>query len=558
MAIPLISQEYRVISLNNEIFIKDKNGSTLNTSIENLFKNLKNKDNILFRRGDVFKITISIKNRKNISIGSFGEKEKQKPKITSIKKIPFTKEQNFEIFYSKDKDINQTDESFQRLSETFNKHYSLLSTPTKQKISKDFEDVKDFVDYILRIKLPLDKFRYFDPNAIRVWIENKEILKLMLFEELRCQECKDEIRWFYEPKNNYFYLFIRGDIKDISSLKKKIKINNLNVDTITIEDSENIIIRDLIVEGGKYAIAIRGSSKTTISNSIIGRGSFTAIEIANSLNSNRSSDFNIINKCIIDSGFDFNYRFHSSRGSQDGVFLLGLANFNTVSNNLITNWGHSAINLYSPKNGKVSNNLFISNKIDGSKVPYMHGFSMDGENTSYNRFTSNMLTNLGARNQLNGVENAVYRNYFANIYNSQIKKDQGYGSGQGIWLQSYGENACKNNYITENIFINCDEAAVSIVSYENDGLKIKNTISDNFIINCGTKIFNKPYQNVVFEIFDNKGDSVKENNFVNNKIFNRNTPPKVFYHGEVLSIEEFNQKIGTNGDFIIGNENIKR
>jgi len=553
-----IAKEYKVSSLNGKIVIEEESGLLFQGDIESFFKNLKNKDNIFFRRGDAFNISVSIKNKENIFLGSFGEKSLPKPKITSISPIPFEENENFEIFYSENKKADLNDSSFKNLILEFDRHYSILSTSTKRQISKEFEEVKDFIDYILRIKLPTEKFRYFDPNALRVWLKNKEILRLMLFEELKCKECKEEIRWFFEKKEGYLYLFIRGEIKNIQELKEDLKINNLYLDTISIQNSKNIIIRDLQIEGGKYAIALRGTSKTSISDSIIGKGSFVGVEIANSIDSNASSDFNIIENCKIDSGFYFSYRFHSSRGSQDGIFLLGRANFNTISNNTISNWGHSGINLYSPQNGKVSNNYFVANKIEGSKVPYMHGFSMDGKNTSYNRFTSNIFTNLGARNQLNGVENAVYRNYFANIYNSQIKKDQGYGSGQAIWLQSYGDNACKNNYVTENIFINCDEAAVSIVSYEKDGIKTKNTISGNFIINCGTKIFNKPYQNCVFEIFDEKGGTVKENNFVNNKIFNRETEPKVFYRGEILSIEEFNKKIGTNGDFIVGNKNLKK
>ncbi len=550
--------EYRVLSLNDKIIIEDKNGSILNISLENLFKNLSNNDNVLFRRGDVFRTNISVKNKKLIFLGSFGDPAKSKPLITSISKIPFEENETFEIFYSKEKKANLNDESFKNLSDDFKKHFSILSSEIKREIADNFEDVKDFIDYVLRIKLPVEKFKYFDPNAMRVWIKKREILKLMLFEELKCTECEEEIRWFYEPKKNYLYLFIRGDIKNLSELKNEMEINNIKVDTVTIQESENITIRDLSIEGGKYALALRGASKTTVSDSVIGNGSFTGIEITNSFDSNKSSDFNVIDKCVIDSGFNFKYRFHSSRGSQDGIFLLGLASFNIISNNLISNWGHAGINLYSPENGKVSDNLFISNKIDGSKVPYMHGFSMDGKNTSGNRFTSNMFTNLGARNQLNGVENAVYRNYFANIYNSRIKKDQGYGSGQGIWLQAYGRNACRDNHITENIFINCDEAAVSIVSYENDGVKKKNTVSNNFIINCGNKIFNKPYQNTVFEIFDKRGNTVKENNFVNNKIFNREEEPKIFYHGEILSVDEFNKKIGRYGDFIIGNKDLKK
>ncbi len=555
----LTAKEYRIYTLEDKVVVQDENDQIISHNISSVFNNLNSGDSVKFKRGDIFYQKVLVKNKSDIFIGSYGDVNLSLPVITSVREIPFEENQTFEIFYSKDKEVDLNDTSFQNLSYRFMQNYSLLSTQTKQQIANNFKDVKDFVDYIVRIKLPVEKFEYFDPKAVRIWIKDDEKLRLMLFEELRCKECKDSIRWFFEDKENYLYLFIRGETGNLDKLKDELKINNINVDTLSIQNSKNITVSNLSIEGGKYAVALRGSSFVNFTDCSVGKGAFVGVEITNSLDSNASSDYNILDGCSIDSGFDFkNYRFHSSRGVQDGIFLVGKASQNKIIGCSVTNWGHSAINLFSSEEngGNISFNEFISNRIDGSKVPYMHGFTTEGITCAHNRFTSNFFTNLGARNQFGGVENAVYRNYFGNIYNSQIKKDQGYGAGQGIWIQAYA----KNNYITENIFINCDEAAISVVSYEKDSEKEKNTISGNFIINCGEKIFNKPYQNCVIEVFDKhkESSSIKDNNFVNNKIFARGYTPKIYYHDEEFTIDEFNKQIGRYGDFIIGNKQIGR
>jgi len=69
------------------------------------------------------------------------------PVITSIREIPFEENQTFEIFYSKDKEADLNDTSFQNLSYRFMQNYSLLSTQTKQQIANNFEDAKDGVTY---------------------------------------------------------------------------------------------------------------------------------------------------------------------------------------------------------------------------------------------------------------------------------------------------------------------------------------------------------------------------------------------------------------------------
>ena len=545
------SKEYKISKVDNSIVIKNEQDEVIFKKFPEIINNLNSGDKLLFERGKVFNLSLILKGKDHITIGSYGEGKKAK--ISLISPIPFDENQSFEIFYSKDKDFNKDDTSFKNLSENFHNHFMLLSSKVREEISDSFEEVKDFIDYVIRIKLPVEKFQFFDPKALRVWLDGRELLKLMLFEELKCKECKDSIRWYFEDKENYLYLFIRGSFIDFNVLKKHLRINNSKVDVLGIRDSKNITISSLEIEGGKYALAIRGSSFVNVFDSKIGKGSFVGVEITNSLDSNLSSDYNVIDSCTIDSGFRFrNYRFHSSRGSQDGIFLVGKASYNKVLNCVIKDWGHSGINLFA-KNGTVSNNEFISNRIDGADVPYMHGFTMEGEKCISNKFLSNFFMNLGARNQLGGVKNSVYRNYFANIFNSQIKKDQGYGSGQGIWLQTFA----KENYITDNIFIGCDEAAISLVSFGKDGVKEKNTISRNFIINCGKNAFNDSYKNHVIEIFDKDNTNIKNNNFIKNKIFAREYEPVIYYHGEELSVDEFNLKMGSYGDFIVGNKLIK-
>ncbi len=515
-----------------EIVVINERHEIISRSLNDFIKNLEEGDALLFKRGEYFKIPIKISEKKGITVKDYGSEKLRLPVIDPRAKIPLKNFEEIDLLALK----NSQEESVKTLETILNRNRLLLASGIRKKTAESFEAVKKSIYKTLRLKIE----KKIEKNTIRVWIDNKEILKANLIEELKCDECKEKIRWSFDHENGYLYIFI---LDPSISFKEEsfVKINPFSLDTLSIEDCENVTVKNLDIRGSKYAIGIRGSSNVLIEKCVIGKYSFSGIDIMRSLsNENRESENIIVRDSLIDSGFKKRYRYLSQRGVQDGVFIVNGAKNCLISNNKILNWGHSGVNLYAPSSAKeVKGNIVSFNLIEGKDISYMHGITVDGKNCSENEISSNVIKNISARNQLNGIRNIFKDNVIYGVKNSPVKLDQGYSCGQGIQLQAYGkENIAFENRIEKNIFRKIEAAAISVIGYENDGLKKNNLFKNNFIAESGTK--NK---NIAVEILNfSKKDSVKNNAFVLNKFKASSQEPKINYFNDIISVEEFNEK----------------
>ena len=547
---------------NESIKIIDENNVSSFTNLNELFNSINSGDRVLFKRGDKFKADIKIENKSNISLQAYGDVNKSLPIIYIRDKIAVNKN-SVEIVYPRDFGEEFTDNSWRNLSNYFESIYNSLASFTglKSKIAKSFQDVKNKVYEIARFKFPYYKYKYFDSNAIRLWMGDREILKALCFEELNCTDCEYKIRWFYEQKNNYLYLFSMDPNVELRDIVDFLYFNNPDYATVKLINSKKINIKNLDIRDGKYSIIIRAGEDINITSSIVGKGAFTGIYVTNDMNDFKKGSKNIlIDKCLIDGDFKFDYRFSSLRNSQDGIFFLNNVQDSTVSNSRFYHWGHTGINLSVSDSSElklneqeveeyfgVKRNKIIKNTFDGKDMPYMRAISFDNRGCENNLFSQNVIKNMRVRSQINGSRNIVSYNIVYNIKNSQIKMDQGYGSGQGFQFEAYGSsNISSNNIIKKNLIIKTDEAAVSISSQRGYGNIEDNNITDNIIIDCGNNIFQNPkkdYNKTAFDIIDVDNDysTIKENNFIANKVYTSYETSFVFYKGEILDIENFNK-----------------
>ena len=540
------SKNYYISKENGKISIIT-DGIPLPKPLNEIIKNSKKGDKFFFKRGDYFKTSIEIKNKENLLFSSFGNPLKPPPIIDARTKI-IIDEKSLEILYNPQIE-EWKDESWRNLLNDFKNLTRILSTKTREQIAKNFDEVRYFVSQIARFKLPLPKYGYYDPNAMRIFNDSKEILRALFFEELKCENCKNKIRWYFEKKSGYLYLFSLSPSIDLKKAVENLYINNNNLSAFSIINSKNIEIFNLDLKGGKYALLIKGSKKIKASNLTLGNYSFIGAYLTS--NENPSSDIKI-EKCKIDSNFPFDYRFYSSRGSQDGVFLIGDVNNSTVTKCDIYNWGHSGITLYAPTiKHFVSKNTISLNKISGKNTPYMHGIIVDNKNCTHNKIVENLISDISAPNQLNGIENIFSKNIIMNVKNSKIKKDQGYGSGIAIQIQAYGENAAINNLIKDNSIYNCDQCAISIYDNGRDGEKRGNKFIANTFSNCSLSPFNTKEKNIFIEISKKNKDKIIDNIFVNNLFYNKKSNPLINYKGSILDINSFNQIKGNENNKII-------
>ena len=541
-----LSKNYYISKKDGHISII-RDGISLSKPLNEVIKNSKNRDKFFFKRGDYFKTSIEIKNKNNLLFSSFGNPLKPLPVIDARTNIMIDKK-SLEILYNPQTE-EWKDRSWKNLVNDFKNLTKILSTKTREQIAKDFDEVKYFVSQIARFKLPLPKYGYYDPNAMRIFNDNKEILRALFFQELKCENCKEKIRWYFEKRSGYLYLFSLSPSIDLKRVVENLYINNDNLSAFSVINSKNIKISNLNLKGGKYALLIKGSKNIKAYNLTLGNYSF----IGAYLTSNENPSSNIkIEKCKIDSNFPFNYRFYSSRGSQDGVFLIGDVNNSTVTKCDIYNWGHSGITLYAPTiKHFVSKNIISLNKIIGKSIPYMHGIIIDNKNCTHNKIVENLISDISAPNQLNGIENIFSKNIIINVRNSQIKKDQGYGSGIAIQIQAYGDNAAINNLIKDNSIYNCDQCAISIYDNGKDGEKRGNKFIANTLSNCSLSPFNTKEKNIFIEISPKNKDKITDNIFVNNLFYNKKANPLINYKGSILDINSFNQIKGNENNKII-------
>ncbi len=533
----LFSGKYYIRHENGkEIVIIDEHHQIISNSLNKFLLSVKKGDILLFKRGEVFKEPVKIEDKEGIIIKDYGLEKSKFPIIDTRYEI---KEESFEKLPFENL---KRDKSWNFLKSEFRKNTLVLKSDLRDKIAKNFKDVQQNVYSIYRAKIDLNNI---DPNAMRVWVNGKEILKALIFEEFK--NLKDAA-WFYEREERNLYIFVFDKNFKLS----RVKINNRYLDSLSIENSKDILISHLDIRGSKYALSIRGSKNIKVKNSKIGLYSFSGIEIMKGFRGNYSQNISIENN-VVDSGFRAYYRYLSSRGVQDGVFLLSGVRNCKIANNEILNWGHSGINIYAPKGDlPVKNNKISSNFIHGNKVSYMHGVTVDGINAIYNKIEFNIIRDITARNQLNGIGNIFSNNAIFNVKNSPVKIDQGYSSAQGIELQAYSKNnISKNNLIENNIFAKTDGACISLLTLNNDGVKEGNIFRDNVLINCGLK-----NNSIALRVKDSGlNETIKRNSFLNNLFKSKKS--LIFYRGDMLSIYEFNQMDGKFSDKIRGNRVLK-
>jgi len=539
----LLSARDYYIFLNSQKVIKirsENENSDINLS--KALKNAEEGDRFFFKRGEVFKTPVKIKNKKGLSFLSYGDETLPAPIIETLTEIK--PKEKYTTIITEPKKFSFRDESWRNLERDFKNYLKILKTSLRKKAAKSFYDIRDKLSAMARIKLPLPKYGYYDPNAVRIFYKNKEILKTLFFEELNCDNCKEKIRWYLEGKSGYLYLFFLSNESDPNEVINNLFINNDYLSPFIVENCKEITIKGLDLRGGKYSLMIKDSSKIKVLNMKIGNYSFTGIY---AIGDKAITSKIVVKDSLIDSKFNFDYRYYSSRGSQDGIFFLGNVRESIVKRCDIKNWGHNGITLSAPKNTEVRNNFITLNQISGENLPYMHGIIIDNENCINNKAVLNLIRDTTAPNQINGVGNVFEKNIVLNVKNSPVKKDQGYGSGIAVQIQAYGrKNASIANEIRENYFINCQETGLSIIDNGYDGEKRKNLIEKNYFVNAQTSPLTEE-KNVFIKVDDSK--HIKENRFERNMFYaEKGGEIKVKYKKEYLNIKEFNKLKNAQGN----------
>ena len=362
-------------------------------------------------------------------------------------------------------------------------------------------------------------------NPQRMWIDSKEVLRNEIIDSL------DGTRYMWAWENSKLYIYSDGNPATTFNL---IEVN-VFLDVVRIENKNSIIFQDIEIQGGYgFAFAILGCSNIIVENCGIGSYSRQGIQIRDY--NGISSTFIKIDNCVLDSKFNFSYG--KNKGIDDGIQIAGGANNCIVKESIIKDFGHAGIylkSLHSSDNGVYDNKIF-SNYITGENVTYQRGIGTDGyeDKCRDNEFFYNVIKNTTVRNQINGNNNWIHHNIIDGIKNSPVKS---YATAQGFDLQAYGTDlVCHDNKIDNNLIMNCDEAGIYFRG--NGNAKSNNYIRNNIILNCG--INSKAGYDNIGIVIENR-TTIETNYFYNNSVFNGDeNEPVIFLRGNYITVEQFN------------------
>ena len=363
----------------------------------------------------------------------------------------------------------------------------------------------------------------------RMLIEGNEILLARNMEELD----GNIFKWFYNKDTNEIFLYSK-----IDPIKYNIR-TNLTETAALFSNVHDIIVSDIEFRGGYYrSLGLEDNCyNIQITKCIVGKYSKMGIAGSNFKNC-------IIDSCIIDSGFEFEYESNLQRGTHDGIGFWGGIENCTVKNSTIRNWGHTCITL-SSVTGPNKYNKIHDCLIESPDLPYGRALETDGSETKSNEFYNNTLRNLTVRSQIGGSYNHFHHNLIYNYKNSLIKT---YGTAQAFSLQGISSETV-GNIMEYNIIANIDEAAIQ---YIGDWGNIKgNIFRNNIIYNSGRNPVKKEDKNIAIMLPENK--TIDYQVFKNNWFYNSETEKIVNYKGQIMTIQEFNSKNGNNGNVIIKN-----
>jgi len=168
----------------------------------------------------------------------------------------------------------------------------------------------------------------------------------------------------------------------------------------------------------------------------------------------------------------------------DAIQIIHSANYYSIYNNIIRDFGHDGILLAGYTSGlTVKDNDIYNNYIDGTNTEHLRFGSTIGRYCTDNKFHNNYAENLNAAFQMAGYRNEIYYNIISNVRDSGITS-----SGAGIILNSGmgGDSTTSYNKIYNNIIYKTDNEGIAIRMGTNGVEDIEyNEITNNIILNTG-------------------------------------------------------------------------
>lgn len=370
-------------------------------------------------------------------------------------------------------------------------------------------------------------------TAYRLWINDAEVERPSAFPPTAAKP------WYWSGDDSLFVYSTTNPGATFTNMEKDISlldatyssllyftagdnyftVKNINFENgltgIDIDDSQGIVI-DSCKFSSWYGIRTDGTDGVTWAQDI---------EIKN-------CEFNP-NRLQVEDGFEADY-------TQDGVNVGGSSRRINIHDNYFRDYGHSAYGLESLGTERVDTIKFYDNELTSPNVDYGNRMNVYYRFGAGNEIYRNYIHNIGIQNQINGRNLKVYYNLIDSVNEPSWSNN----NGTGIYVGENANDAYPDNmYFFNNVIANSGSSGIRLAwpsaSYQQ--------IYDNQFVN------NIIYNSTDYGIYFDNQDSIFDNTFKNNLIYQTGETDVVYYRGVAMTVDEFNDENGTEGDVILSN-----
>lgn len=253
----------------------------------------------------------------------------------------------------------------------------------------------------------------------------------------------------------------------------------------------------------------------------------------------------VIKNCNFNTGLTFNSGWEAYY-TEDAIKVGSNCKNWDIYGNYFSDWAHASFVLESLQTDgrRIDSILFHDNYLTSVNIDYGGRIGADYYSGRGNKIYRNHIKDISIRNQFNGDSLEVFYNVFDGITSPSWRL--GYGSA--IAIQGYDARTTPSYMkFYNNTIMNCDDYGIDMTHYTGRRPKEHNEFVNNIFFNCG---------DYGVHIYTNSLDSGIYNNvFRNNIFFTSGVSDIIMYHNTAMTVGDFNNQNGFEGDVISGNLN---
>lgn len=379
---------------------------------------------------------------------------------------------------------------------------------------------------------------YFQPSVSRFIVDGNEVRKAGSIAGVN-----GTANYYIKPSVDSVYFYATGNPATTYTSMIATYPNETYSSPFYLYNDNWIYAYGLDLRGGYYsAYTTRGIGAQWDSCRIGYYSAYFGLSIGGAVGD--SARYVTVKNCEIDANCKF-YETADLPYTEDGLSINGQTFVVTIEKNTFKNWGHSVIYLKNLTSTYYNDSIIIrDNDISCPDLGDGRGFNFDtyGTNSTNVYVYRNYVHNTPVMSQLNC--NGMY--FYYNIIDSVVGCPFESGVGSGLNISGYNTNTAPQNMkIWNNVIGNCDDYGILFTHYTGRPHKYNNEFKNNIIYNCASE---------ALRIYNNATDTGLYNNiFKNNLFYDSGTEDVVEYWGVAMTVDEFEDENGNEGDDIDNN-----